>query len=101
MAEKPIIWSERAISELQQILEFYPERNGNTDYSFKILDKTENLLETLKKNESIGRLTNNKKTKVVVMDSYLIFYEVQKQQIEVFSFWDNRQNPKKRIDYKK
>jgi len=59
MAEKSIIWSDRANSELKQMLELYIERNGNTDYSFKILDKIEMLLETLKNNEFIGRLTNN------------------------------------------
>lgn len=100
MAEKSIIWSERAISELKQTLKFYTERNGNTDYSFKILDKIESLLETLKNNEFIGRLTNNKKTRVIVLDAYLLFYEVHREQIEILSFWDNRQNPKKRIDYK-
>jgi len=101
MAKKQVIWSERAISELKQILEFYSERNGNTDYSFKILDRTEKLLDTLEKNEFIGRLTNNKKTRVIVMDVYLIFYEIEKQQIEILSFWDNRQNPEKRVDNKK
>ena len=54
MAEKSVICSERAISELQQIVAFYSERNGNTDYSFKILDKIEKLLEALKQNEFIG-----------------------------------------------
>jgi toxin YoeB len=100
MVEKSIIWSEKATNELRQILEFYTERNGNSDYSFKILDKIEASLETLKLNEFIGRLTNNKKTRVIVMDVYLIFYEVQKDRIEVLSFWDNRQDPEKRIDNK-
>jgi toxin YoeB len=95
MVEKSIIWSEKAIYELRQILEFYTKRNGNSDYSFKILDEIEASLETLKLNEFIGRLTNNKKTRVIVMDVYLIFYEVQKERIEVVSFWDNRQEPEK------
>ena len=100
MVEKSIIWSERAISEFKKILEFYNERNGNTNYSFKILNRTEKLLDTLKHNEFIGRLTKNKKTRVIVINVYLLFYEVEKEQIEILSFWDNRQNPKKRIDYK-
>ena len=98
MVEKSIIWSQRAVSELKDILEFYTERNGNTRYAFKILDKTEEVLTILGQNEFIGRLTSNKITRVVVMDVYLIFYEVQKSQIEILSFWDNRQNPEKRID---
>ena len=99
MVKKSIIWSERAVTEFQDTLEFYIERNGNNDYAFKIFNKTENLLEILQENEFLGRLTENKITRVVVMDTFLIFYEVQKQNIELLSFWDNRQNPEKRIDH--
>lgn len=34
------------------------------------------------------------------MDVYLIFYEIHNNQIEVLSFWDNRQNPEGRVDNK-
>lgn len=98
MAKKPIVWSERANLELKGVLEFYTNRNGNTNYSFKILEKVEGLLETLRGNKYIGRLTTNKKTRVVVMDAYLIFYEINNNQIEILSFWDNKQNPEKRVD---
>lgn len=98
MAEKTIIWSDRAVSELKSILDFYIERNGSSTYSLKILDKTDKLLEAVKQNDLIGRLTTNKRSRVVVLDEYLIFYEVQNNQIEILSFWDNRQNPMKRID---
>lgn len=100
MAKKPIVWSKRANLELKEVLEFYTNRNGNTNYSFKILEKVEGLLKTLIDNEYIGRLTINKKTRVIVMDFYLIFYEIHNNQIEVLSFWDNRQSPEKRIDNK-
>ncbi|MCK5823637.1 MAG: type II toxin-antitoxin system RelE/ParE family toxin [Bacteroidales bacterium] len=98
MAKKSIVWSPRANSELKEILEFYNQRNGNTIYSLKLLNDTESTLETLSKNEFIGRLTSNKKTRVVVMKLYLIFYEVNGDQIEILSFWDNRQNDIKRIE---
>lgn len=97
MAEKSIIWSDRANLEFKEILEYYTKRNGNSEYSLKILLKTEQFLKTLKENEFIGRLTSNKTTRVMVMDVYLIFYEIHQHQIEILSFWDNRQNPKDRI----
>ncbi|MDD3788043.1 MAG: type II toxin-antitoxin system RelE/ParE family toxin [Petrimonas sp.] len=98
MAEKTIIWSERADDELKGILEFYNTRNGNTKYSFKLLAKIEEISEILSKNEYIGRLADDKKTRVIVMDAYLIFYEIDEFQINILSFWDNRQNPENRID---
>lgn len=53
----------------------------------------------LAKNENIGRLTTDKNTRVIVMKVYLVFYEINHDIIEIVSFWDNRQNETKRIDY--
>ena len=97
MAGKRIIWSFRAKRELTEVLEFYVHRNGNPKYSLKILNQLENLLATLSVSDQIGRLTSNDITRVIPMKAYLIFYEIGKNQIEVVSFWDNRQNPDKKI----
>ena len=97
MAQREIIWSLRAQSELKEILDFYNKRNGNSNYSLKLLDEIEDLLETLIQNEFIGRLTSNKKTRVIVMKVYLIFYDINADKIEILSFWDNRQDETKRV----
>lgn len=76
MAKKTIIWSTRANYELKTVLEFYNIRNGNANYSLKLLDEIADLLKTLSQNVFMGRLTSNKKTRVIVMEVYLIFYEV-------------------------
>lgn len=41
MAEKKIVWSTRASFELKDVLEFYTQRNGNPNYSLKILNEIE------------------------------------------------------------
>lgn len=92
MAKKEIIWSTLAKLEFSNVLEFYVLRNGNSDYSLKILEEIEDLLETLSNNEFIGRLTSNKITRMIPMKVYLIFYEINANQIEILSFWDNRQD---------
>ncbi len=97
MAKKEIVWSSRANKELKTTLEFYNKRNGNTKYSFKLLRKVEKISNILSENIFIGRLTVNKKTRVIVMKAYLIFYELSEDQIEILSFWDNRQGDQKRI----
>jgi len=96
MAKKEIIWSDLAKLEFSNVLDFYVLRNGNSDYSLKILEEVEDLLETLSANEFIGRLTSNKITRVIPMKIYLIFYEINANQIEILSFWDNRQDIKNR-----
>jgi toxin YoeB len=91
MAEKEIVWSELAKLQLANVLEFYVHRNGNPNYSLKILSEVEDLLKTLLKSELIGRLASNKFTRVISMKEYLIFYEINDNRIEIVSFWDNRQ----------
>ena len=101
MAKKQIIWSKRANAELVGVLEFFNERNGNSNYSLKILIEVEDLLNALSKNELIGRLSSDKRARVIVMGTYLIFYDITEERIEIVSFWDNRQDESKRIDFKK
>lgn len=95
MANKKIIWSVHASDQLKAVLDFYTIRNGNINYSLKILNEIEDLLKVLSENELIGRLTSNKMTRVIPMKVYLIFYEIHKNQIKIVSFWDNRQNKNK------
>ncbi|ADR21120.1 hypothetical protein MATR_12500 [Marivirga tractuosa] len=98
MAKKEIIWSKNALNELQDTLDFYNERNGNTDYSSKLLEEIESLLELLSINEMLGRKTTDKNSRVLVKKVYLIFYEIKKDKLEILSFWDNRQNPVNRLE---
>ncbi len=94
MADKKIIWSIRASKELRNVLEYFNQRNKSTRYSLKLLNEIENLTRNLSKNESIGRLTSNKFTRVIPMKTYLIFYEINRENIEIVSLWDNRQDKK-------
>ncbi|OXA72447.1 plasmid stabilization system [Flavobacterium aquidurense] len=96
MAKKEIVWSSLAKLQLQNVLEYYFIRNESPTYSLKLLNEVEDLLETLSNSELIGRLTSNKITRVVSMKVYLIFYEINGNQIEIVSFWDNRQDVKNR-----
>lgn len=96
MAVKEIVWSKLAQTELTNVLEFYVERNGSAKYSLKLLDEVEDLMATLMVNENLGRLTSNKFTRIIPMKYYSIFYEVNRNRIEIVSFWDSRQDPNKR-----
>lgn len=62
MAKKIIVWSDTAKIQFSAILEYYVERNGNQNYSLKLLDEVEGLLNTLSNSELVGRLTSNKFT---------------------------------------
>ena len=96
MAKKEIVWSNLAETQFQTVLEFYSDRNGNSNYSLKLLDEVEELLETLSNSEFIGRLTSNKFTRVIPIKTYLIHYEINFDRIEIVLFWDNRQDMENR-----
>ena len=96
MAEKPIIWSEIALQELEDILNFYNQRNQSLVFSKKLLSLAENTLQTISGNENIGRKTKSKNIRTFPLKYFLIIYEINVDRIEVLSFWDNRQNPKKK-----
>jgi plasmid stabilization system protein ParE len=96
MAKKEIIWSEIAKLQFASVLEYYVERNGNENYSLKLIDEVEDLLNTLSNSELIGRLTSNKFTRVIPMKVYLVFYEINNNRIDIVSFWDNRQDIERR-----
>jgi toxin YoeB len=97
MADKKIIWSTRASKELRQILEYYNQRNKSTRYSLKLVNEIESLTKNISKNELTGRLTSNKFTRVISMKVYLIFYEINRDNVEIVSFWDNRQDNAKKL----
>ena len=51
MAKKEIIWSEIAKLQFTNVLEYYVNRNGNENYSLKLVDEVEDLLNTLSESE--------------------------------------------------
>jgi len=85
MDQKEVVWSIKAKEELYNILDFYINRNGSPAYSLKLLSESEHIVELLKSNHYLGRLTENRITRVIVKDAYLIFYEIGKEHIEIIS----------------
>ena len=100
MAQRKIIWSQRAEEELYTILDFYNQRNKSTTYSIKLLSSVEKLIGLLPQNKHLGRLSENEFTRIIVKKEFLIFYEVYGDAIVIVSFWDSRQDQSKRLDKK-
>jgi toxin YoeB len=97
MDSKKIIWSENAIKEFQDILAFYADRNGNPNFSLKLIQLTDDMLNTVSKSENIGRVTINRNTRVIPLKEFLLFYEIRQESIEILSYWDNRQSEEEKV----
>lgn len=93
MAKRTIEWSIEAKESLQEILEYYIERNGNKRYSAKLLQHIKQTILHIKTNNFIGKATDEHQTRVMFKSHYGIFYEVKEKIIEIQLVWDTRRNP--------
>ena len=94
MFKRELIWSPQAKIELLEILEFYKKRNGNATYSRKLYTRIEELLELCKTYSFIGKQTDYENVRALVVDDYLIFYEVGTTEFVVLTVWNSKRNPK-------
>ena len=76
-----------------QILDFYAQRNGNKTYSIKLYKKFVKELKLLKKQPEIGILTDLDSVRCLVVDDFILFYEINEPTLIVLRVWDSRQNP--------
>ncbi len=93
MAKRKIVWSHRANIKLFEILGFYAERNKSNTYSKKLFKKFKEELTLLLKQPEIGTRTDIESVRGLIVEEYVLFYEVTLDMIIVHSVWDCRQNP--------
>lgn len=98
MAQRTIVWSPNALTELRSILEFYIERNQNASYSNWLYDQFESRVRLLAEFPEMGRITQKNNLRIIPFHHFGIIYKPTKTQIRIASIWDFRQNPNRRID---
>ena len=93
MASRKIIWSHRAKIKRYEILEFYIERNKSKTYSVKLNNQFNRGLRLLSKYPNMGIKTDIEGVRGLIIDNFILFYEVEKSTIIVHYLWDSRQYP--------
>jgi plasmid stabilization system protein ParE len=93
MVKRKIVWSHRANIKLFGILEFYAERNKSRTYSIKLYKKFKKELSILVKHPEIGIKTELEFVRGLIVEDFILFYEVTSELIIVHTVWDCRQNP--------
>ena len=90
---RAIIWDEEVLQELEEIADFYDERNGNTRYSSYLLNK---FRETIKQAVSFplsGKATEYPHLRyLIAVPEYSLFYQYSDELITILVLWDNRRN---------
>lgn len=93
MAKRKIVWSHKARIKLFMILEFYAERNMSKIYSKKLYSKFSKELSLLITQPEIGIKTELDSVRGLIVEEFILFYEVTNEMIIVHTLWDTRQNP--------
>jgi len=75
------------------ILEFYTERNKSKTYSKKLYTKFNTELSLLLTQPEIGIKTELDSVRGLIVEEFILFYEVTNEMIIVHALWDSRQNP--------
>jgi|SRR5690554_5431941 len=93
MGKRVIIWSHKASIKLFEILDFYTKRNKSKTYSKKLYKKLKKESSLLIKQPEIGIKTDFESIRGLIVDEYILFYEITQDKIIIHTIWDYRQNP--------
>ena len=93
MAERKIIWSHKARIKLYDILKYYADRNKSKSYSAKLHKKIYQKIQLLKNHPFLGIKTDSENIRAVIIENYILFYEIEPEKIIIHTIWDSRQNP--------
>ena len=91
-----IFWTPNARKELEKTLE-YLEKSFTDRELRKLAVKIEEITELISHNAHICPLSDNKKVrKTVILKFNTMYYRVLNEDVEILSFFSNRQSPTKR-----
>jgi plasmid stabilization system protein ParE len=97
MVKRKIVWSNRAIKRLYGILEFYDQRNKSKSYSNKLFQTIHKQVKVLIKFPEIGLKTNEETTRGLIIEDYIVYYQITEDKIIIHTIWDCRQDPDSKI----
>ena len=95
MAKRKIVWSHRAKISRFEILKFYIDRNMSNSFSRKLNKRINKELKLLLRFPHLGIKTDIENVRGLMIDNFILFYEIDKNLIIVHYLWDSRQNPEK------
>lgn len=93
MAKRTVIWTKVSEIQLKEILQYFVQRNKSAQYSRKLYRKFKAELRTAAKNPHLGLQTKLEGIRGLIIEDYILFYEILEDKIVVLKVWDCRQNP--------
>lgn len=93
MVRREIKWSQNALQDKLTILDYWNNKNGNSDYSKKIDSALRNIISVLGSFENLGKKLAGESIRYLVKNDFIIYYEKFPSHIEILHIWDSRRNP--------
>lgn len=97
MVKYKVEWSVEARLDLKDILDYYYQRNGNSNYCRKLNLKIQKSVRLISKNPLLGLQTDFPSARAVITGDYQIIYEIINSSILIVMVWDCRRNPDEKI----
>jgi len=101
MAEQKLKWTPSAKESLKEIIGYYNTRNGNSNYSKKLVMTLKQTIAKLPTNNFMGKMVENSTLRVLILERHHIFYRIKPTVIEILLVWDCRQDNEKLINSEK
>ncbi len=90
-----IVWTKLAEQELDDIINYWDNRNKSTIYTTDLLKRLKKTVTILSSHPSIGKKSLQRKNVriMVFMENFLIIYRTENTYLYILDFWDTRKNP--------
>jgi len=72
---KQIVWSDFAVNQFNEILEFWEDHNNSDAYSLKLYARITTVIEKITPFPEMGRPSNMSFVRIKISGKYLIVYE--------------------------
>lgn len=90
---KRVVWSDNAISDRINILDYWFKRLGSKRYSKQLDSNIRRIIDLLAKFPAMGRRFDDREERFFVVDHYMIIYSETNERLEILHLWDSRRNP--------
>ena len=94
-----ILWTSTAIKQRNYIFDYWNEKNKTINFSKKLNKKINERIRLLKTNHDLGKQVEFVNTRSISLGHYSILYKKIDLNIVITGFWDNRQDPKKLVEF--
>ena len=92
MSKKEVVWTELAEKELQNIINYWNQKNQSTKYTSTLRSNLSDLITLLSFHPNIGRRSIQRKSirLKVFMTHFLLIYRIEIEKLYILDFWDSR-----------